>query len=105
MSGDINNVFQKLCYKITMIYLISIPDTTNYHYWVITDTVGASLSASTITQAITNFTRQTFMLKDRANNYTITEHEVLKHGKFHGHILAKANTIQSLTDNYPEYFI
>lgn len=46
-----------------------------------------------------------FKLKDRKNNYIVTEHEVLSNGKFHGRILAKANTIQSLIHNYLEYFI
>ena len=88
-----------------MMYLISIPDSADYRYWVITDTHGATTSASTPAQAIANFERKVFKLKDGANNYSITEHEVLHHGKFHGRILAKANTAQSLIHNYPEYFI
>ena len=88
-----------------MIYLISIPGSTDYRYWVITDTHGAQVSASTPAQAIASFERKVFKLKDRANNYSITEHEVLHSGKFHGRILAKANTVQSLIHNYPEYFI
>ena len=88
-----------------MIYLISIPDSADYHYWVITDTHGAQMSASTPAQAIANFEQQIFKLKYRKNNYSFTEHEVLSHGKFHGRILAKADTVESLIDNYPEYFI
>ena len=88
-----------------MMYLISIPDSTDYRYWVITDTHGAVMPASTPAQAIANFEQQMFGLKYRENNYSITEHEVLSNGKFHGCILAKANTAQSLINNYPEYFI
>ena len=88
-----------------MMYLIFIPKSTDYHYWVTTDTHGATMSASTPARAITAFEYQAFKLKDRANNYSITEHEVLHDGKFHGRILAKANTAQSLIHNYPEYFI
>ena len=88
-----------------MIYLIFIPNSTGYRYWVITDTHGAEMSASTPAQAIANSEQQMFGLKDRANNYSITEHEVLHSGKFNGRILAKANTIQSLIHNYLEYFI
>ena len=88
-----------------MIYLISIPASTDYRYWVITDTHGAQLSASTPAQAIASFERKVFKLKGGGNNYSITEHEVLHDGKFHGRILAKANTAQSLINNYPEYFI
>ena len=88
-----------------MIYLISIPASTDCRYWIITNTKGATQSAATPIQAIANFERQMFKLVDRENNYTVTECEVLSNGKFHGRILAKANTIQSLIDNYPEYFI
>ena len=88
-----------------MMYLIFVPKSTDYRYWVITDTHGATMSASTPARAITAFEYQAFKLKDRANNYSITEHEVLLDGKFHGRILAKANTAQSLIHNYPEYFI
>ena len=88
-----------------MIYLISIPASPAYRYWIITDTQGALRSASTPIQAIADFELQMFKLKDRKNNYTITEHAVLSNGKFHGRILAKADTIQSLINNYPEYFI
>ena len=88
-----------------MIYLIAIPENPDYLYWVITDTKGAIQSADTPMQAIANFKRQAFKLKDRANNYTITELEVLSNGKFHGHVLAKAVTVRSLINNYPEYFI
>ena len=88
-----------------MMYLIFIPDSTDYRYWVITDTHGAELSASTPAQAIANFERKVFKLKDKANNYSLTEHEVLRRGKFLGNILAKADTVQSLINNYPEYFI
>lgn len=88
-----------------MIYLISIPSPTGYRYWIITNTQGATQSAATPIQAIANFERQMFKLVDRENNYSITEHAVLSNGKFHGRILAKANTIQSLIYNYPEYFI
>ena len=88
-----------------MMYLIFIPNFTDYHYWVTTDTHGAQLSASTPAQAIASFERQVFKLKDRANNYSITEHEVLHNDEFHGRILAKADTVQSLIHNYPEYFI
>ena len=88
-----------------MIYLISIPSSTDYRYWTISDTKGATMSANTPARALTAFKYQTFKLVDRENNYSITEHAVLSHGKFHGRILAKANTIQSLIDNYPEYFI
>ena len=88
-----------------MIYLIFIPSSPSYRYWIITDTQGAAQSAATPIQAIANFEQQMFKLVDRKNNYTVTEHEVLSHDKFHGRILAKANTIQSLIHNYPEYFI
>lgn len=88
-----------------MMYLIFIPDSTDYPYWVTTDTHGAQMSASTPAQAIARFERKVFKLKDGANNYSITEHEVLHDGKFHGRILAKANTAQYLIRNYPEYFI
>ena len=88
-----------------MIYLIYIPSSTDYRYWTISDTKGATMSASTPIQAIANFEQQMFKLVDRKNNYTVTEHAVLSHDKFHGRILAKANTVQSLIDNYPEYFI
>ena len=40
-----------------MIYLVSIPTSTDYQYWVITDTKGAIQSADTPMQAITNFKR------------------------------------------------
>ena len=88
-----------------MIYLISIPSSPGYRYWIISSTKGATQSAATLIQAIANFEQQTFKLKDRVNSYTITEHEVLHDGKFHGRILAKAATIQALIHNYPEYFI
>ena len=88
-----------------MIYLIYIPSSPSFSYWIITNTQGATQSAATSIQAIANFEQQMFKLKDRENNYIVTEHEVLRNGKFHGHILAKANTIQSLIHNYPEYFI
>ena len=88
-----------------MIYLVFIPTSIDYRYWVITDTHGAEISASTPVQAIASFEQKVFKLKDRANNYSITEHEVLERGKFHGRIIAKANTVQSLIDNCPEYFI
>lgn len=88
-----------------MIYLIAIPVHPDYQYWVITDTIGAILSSDTPVQAIAAFEQQVFRLKDGVNNYTIAEHEVLGNGKFHGHVLAKADTVQSLIDNYPEYFI
>lgn len=88
-----------------MIYLIYVPKSTDYHYWVTTDTQGAAQSAATPIQAIADFERRKFKLVDCENNYTVTEHEVLSNGKFHGRILAKANTVQSLIDNYPEYFI
>ena len=88
-----------------MIYLIHTPNPSDYRYWIITDTKGATLSATTPIQAIACFEQQRFKLKDRENNYSITEHEVLSNGKSHGRILAKANTIQSLINNYPEYFI
>ena len=88
-----------------MIYLISIPTSIDYRYWVITDTAGATQSADAPIQAIANFEQEMFGLRDRTNKYTIAEHEVLSNGKFHGHILAKADTVQSLINNYPEYFI
>ena len=88
-----------------MIYLIAIPEHPDYQYWVITDTIGATRSADTPIQAIASFEQQVFGLRDLANNYTIAEHEVLSNGKFHGHILAKTDTVQSLIDDYPEYFI
>lgn len=88
-----------------MIYLIYTPNPSDYRYWTISDTKGATMSANTPAQAFTAFKNQTFKLVDRKNNYSITEHEVLSHGKFHGRILAKASTIQQLIDNYPEYFI
>ena len=105
MSGDINNVFQKLCYRITMIYLINVPNPSDYRYWMISDTRGAMMRADTPARAFIVFKCKTFKLKDHKNNYSITEHEVLSNGKSHGRILAKANTIQSLINNYPEYFI
>lgn len=88
-----------------MIYLISISNSTDYRYWIITDTKGATQSATTPIQAIAYFEQQRFKLKDCENNYSITEHEVLSNGKSHKRILAKANTIQSLINNYPEYFV
>lgn len=88
-----------------MIYLVSIPTSTDYRYWIITDTQGALHSAATPIQAIANFEQQMFKLKDSKNNYTITEHAVLSNGKFHGRTLAKAATVRSLINNYPEYFI
>ena len=88
-----------------MIYLINISSYPNFKYWVVDDTTGASLSASTPQDAITEFERSAFDLTYGDNNYSITEHEVLRNGKSHGRILAKANTIQSLINNYPEYFI
>lgn len=88
-----------------MIYLIYTPNPSDYRYWIITDTKGATRSATTPIQAIAYFEQQMFKLKDHKNNYSITEHEVLSNGKSHGRILAKANTIQSLINNYPEYFI
>ena len=88
-----------------MIYLISIPDSADYPYWVISDTTGATRSADTPLQAIARFEQQMFKLKDRANNYSITEHEVFQNNKVHGRILAKATTVQALIHNYPEYFI
>lgn len=88
-----------------MIYLIYIPTSIGYHYCVITDTVGAMMAADSPIQAITNFKQQTFILRYLENKYTIAKDEVLSNGKFHGHILAKATTVQSLINNYPEYFI
>ena len=88
-----------------MIYLIFIPNSTDYPYWTISDTKGATMSASTPARAITAFKYQAFKLTGGRNKYSITEHEVLSNGKFHGRILAKANTVQSLIHNYPEYFI
>ena len=88
-----------------MIYLINISSYPNFKYWVVDDTTGASLSAPTPQDAITEFERSAFDLTYGDNNYSITEHEVLRNGKSHGRILAKANTIQSLINNYPEYFI
>lgn len=88
-----------------MIYLICVPNSPSFRYWIITNTQGAAQSAAAPIQAIANFEQQMFKLKDRKNNYIVTEHEVLSNGKFHGHILVKADTIQSLTHNYPEYFI
>lgn len=88
-----------------MIYLINVPNPSDYRYWVITDTHGAESSARTPVQAIANFEQKVFKLKNGANKYSITEHEVLHRGKFHGRILAKATTVQSLIHNYPEYFI
>ena len=88
-----------------MIYLIYIPSSPSFSYWIITSTQGAAQSAAIPIQAIANFERQMFKLKDSKNNYIVTEHEVLSNGKFHGRILAKANTIQSLINNYLEYFI
>ena len=88
-----------------MMYLIFVPKSTDYPYWVTTDTHGAQLSASTPAQAIASFERKAFKLKGGANNYSITEHEVLHNGEFHGRILAKATTVQALIHNYPEYFI
>jgi len=88
-----------------MIYLIRLSNDTSSRYWIITDTTGASLSTSTPQDAIAEFKRSVFDLTYGDNNYSITEHEVLSNGKSHGRILAKANTIQSLINNYPEYFI
>ena len=88
-----------------MIYLVFIPTSIEHHYWVTTGTTGATMAANTPAQAIANFEQQMFKLKDRENNYSITEHEVLDNDKLHGRILAKANTVQSLIHNYPEYFI
>lgn len=88
-----------------MIYLINVPNPSDYRYWMISDTRGAMMLADTPARAFTVFKYQTFKLKDHKNNYSITEHEVLSNGKSHKRILAKANTIQSLINNYPEYFI
>ena len=88
-----------------MIYLIRLSNDTSSRYWIITDTTGASLSAPTPQDAITEFERSAFDLTYGDNNYSITDKYVLCHNKHHGDILAKAPTIQQLVDNYPEYFI
>lgn len=88
-----------------MIYLINISSYPNFKYWVVDDTTGASLSAPTPQDAITEFERSAFDLTYGDNNYYITDKYVLCHNKHHGDILAKAPTIQQLIDNYPEYFI
>ena len=88
-----------------MIYLMRIPSSRNFEYWVATDTVGATCSASTPQDAIVEFERETFNLTDNHNNYTITDQHILSDNKHYGDILAKAPTIRQLIDNYPEYFI
>ena len=89
-----------------MIYLISLPASPGFrYYWIVTDTTGASLSASTPQHAIAEFERSAFDLTYGDNNYSITDQYILSHGEHHGDILAKASTIRQLIDNYPEYFI
>lgn len=51
-----------------MIYLIYIPSSPSFSYRIITNTQGAAQSAATPIQAIANFERQMFKLKDRKNN-------------------------------------
>ena len=82
-----------------MIYLINIPSYTNFKYWVVDDTTGACLSASTPQDAIIEFVRESFKFNSDCSNYAIADQRIF------GDILAKASTIQQLIDNYPEYFI
>ena len=88
-----------------MIYLINISSYPNFKYWVVDDTTGASLSASTPQDAIVEFKHSSFDLTGGNNDYYITDKYILSHGKHHGDILARAPTIQQLVDRYPEYFI
>ena len=88
-----------------MIYLINISSYPNFNYWIVDDTTGASLSASTPQDAIVEFKRSSFDLVGGNNDYYITDKYMLSHNKHHGDILAKAPTIQQLIDTYPEYFI
>lgn len=88
-----------------MIYLINISSYPNFNYWVVDDTTGANLSASTPQDAIVEFKRSSFDLTGGNNDYYITDKYILSHGKHHGNILAKASTIQQMIDNCPEYSI
>ena len=88
-----------------MIYLINISSYPNFKYWVVDDTTGASLSASTPQDAIVEFERASFKLTSGDNDYSITDQYVLSHDEYRGEILAKAPSTQQLVDNYPEYFI
>ena len=76
-----------------MIYLIRLPNYPS-KYWVVDDTTGANLLASTLQDAIAEFERSAFDLTYGDNNYSITDQYVLSHGKHHGDILAKAPTTQ-----------
>ena len=88
-----------------MIYLVHIPSSRGFEYWVVHDTVGATCSASTPQDAIVEFEHDSFNLTDNDNDYTITDQYILSGDKYYGDILAKAPTIQQLIDTCPEYFI
>lgn len=88
-----------------MIYLINIPSSVGYKYWVVSDTTGACLSAPTPQDALAAFKRASFKLTKNGNDYSITAQYVLAHGEYYGDIIAKAPTIRQLVNTYPEYFI
>ena len=88
-----------------MIYLTYIPSSRDFEYWVVNDTIGANLSASTPQDAVVEFERASFNLIRDNNIYTITNQHILSSNEYYGDILAKASTIRQLVDNYPEYFI
>ena len=88
-----------------MIYLTYIPSSRGFEYWVVNDTIGANLSASTPHDAVVEFERASFNLAHCKNSYTITDQHILSDNEYYGDILAKAPTVRQLIDIYPEYFI
>lgn len=69
-----------------MIYLINTSSYSNFNCWVVDDTTGASLSASTPQDAIVEFEHESFNLTDNDNNYTITDQYILSGDKYYGDI-------------------
>ena len=88
-----------------MLYLMYIPSSKGFEYWVVDDTTGANLSASTPQDAVVEFKQASFDLTSDNNDYIITDQHILSSNEYYGDILAKASTIRQLVDNYPEYFI
>ena len=88
-----------------MIYLIRIPSSRGFEYWVVNDTIGANLSASTPHDAVVEFERGCFNLTSGKNSCTITDQHILSDNEYYCDILAKAPTVRQLIDICPEYFI
>ena len=88
-----------------MIYLTYIPSSIGFEYWIVSDTAGANLSASTPQDAVVEFERASFNLASGKNSCTITDQHILSDNKYYGDILAKAPTVRQLIDIYPEYFV